>query len=108
MASGIPLICSPWNDEEKLFSENQDYLLARDGGEMKERLLQVLTDLQLADSLKDHALRTILSRHTCRHRTAELLAIVSGIKTGTNQPREETDTIGKIRRRQEDKKIGRH
>ncbi len=106
MASGIPLICSPWNDAEKLFSENQDYLLARDGGEMKERLMQVLTDRQLADSLKDHALRTILSRHTCLHRTAELLAIVSGIKTGTNQSRQETDAIGKTGR-QEDRKTGR-
>jgi spore maturation protein CgeB len=42
---------------------------------MQERLHEVLHDQELAQSLHDHGLATIRSRHTCAHRVDELLAI---------------------------------
>src|SRR5205085_3766353 len=34
LACGIPLVCSPWQDVEELFTAGQDYLVARDGEQM--------------------------------------------------------------------------
>jgi spore maturation protein CgeB len=42
---------------------------------MREQLHAVLHEPDLAQSLSDHGLRTILARHTCAHRVSELLAI---------------------------------
>ncbi len=75
MACGIPLISSPWDDCEGLFSAGHDYLVARDGVEMQRQLRAVLHDSALASSLAEHGRRTILTRHTCGHRADELLAI---------------------------------
>jgi spore maturation protein CgeB len=75
LACGIPLVCSPWDDTERLFSPGDDFLVARDGAEMTECLRAVLSDASLARSLREHGRRTILSRHTCRHRAEELLGI---------------------------------
>ena len=36
LACGIPLVCSPWADTERLFRSGQDYVLARNGAEMSE------------------------------------------------------------------------
>ncbi|HEX9942488.1 MAG TPA: glycosyltransferase, partial [Thermoanaerobaculia bacterium] len=44
LACGIPLVCSPWPDVEKLFTPGRDYLIARDGEEMALRLREVLDD----------------------------------------------------------------
>jgi len=75
LACGIPLVCSPWDDSEGLFTPGRDYLVARDGDEMADCLERVLSDARLAGSLSRHGLRTILARHTCTHRVDELLAI---------------------------------
>jgi spore maturation protein CgeB len=75
MACGIPLVCSPWEDAEGLFRPGQDYLVAGDGGEMREAMRAVLTDPELAAKLRASGLETIRSRHTCAHRVDELLAI---------------------------------
>jgi spore maturation protein CgeB len=75
LACGIPLICSPWDDAESLFTPGRDYLVARDGDEMAGHLEAVLADPLLAGSLAQHGLRTIHTRHTCAHRVDELLAI---------------------------------
>jgi spore maturation protein CgeB len=77
LACGIPLICSPWNDVENLFSPGQDYLIARDGQEMKKHLRALLADKQMARELAAHGLETIRARHTCAHRVDELLDIYS-------------------------------
>jgi spore maturation protein CgeB len=77
LACGIPLICSPWNDSEGLFTPGRDYLVAHDGEEMREHLEAVLSDPHLAGSLAQHGLRTIHTRHTCSHRVDELLAIAA-------------------------------
>lgn len=75
MACGIPLISAPWNDAEGLFRPGTDYLVANNGEEMKQRLRDVLNDEDLRRSLVSHGLETIHARHTCAHRTDELLEI---------------------------------
>jgi len=83
LACGIPLVCSPWDDAEGLFTPGDDYLVARDGGEMRVLLDRVLRDRELARHLAQHGRRTILERHTCGHRVDELLAIAAelGVET---------------------------
>ena len=75
LACGIPLVSSPWEDAEGLFTPGEDFLVARDGAEMKRHLKTILDDEDLARSLAEHGRRTILARHTCAHRVDELLGI---------------------------------
>jgi spore maturation protein CgeB len=75
MACGIPLVCSPWEDAEGLFRPGEDYLVARDGEEMREAMRAVLDEPDLAARLRESGLETIRARHTCAHRVDELLAI---------------------------------
>ncbi len=75
MACGVPLVTSPWTDADGLFMAGRDYLLAKDGAEMKRLLEAVLTDSDLARSLAVSGLEVILERHTCLHRVDELLEI---------------------------------
>jgi spore maturation protein CgeB len=75
LACGIPLICSPWEDAENLFRPGQDYLVARDGDEMREAMRAVLASPSLAAELRASGLETIRQRHTCAHRVDELLEI---------------------------------
>jgi spore maturation protein CgeB len=80
LACGIPLICAPWNDSENLFTPGEDYLVARDGREMKRQLAELLDNQDLARQLSLHGHRTILSRHTCAHRVDELMQICDDLK----------------------------
>ncbi len=75
LACGIPLVSAPWQDVEGLFTAGKDFLIARNGDEMKRHLRAILEDAALAQSLAEHGRRTILERHTCAHRVNELLAI---------------------------------
>jgi spore maturation protein CgeB len=75
LACGIPLVSAPWDDSEGLFEPGRDFLVARDGGEMRRHLGAVLADEPLARELAGHGRRTILARHTCAHRVDELLDI---------------------------------
>ena len=85
LACGIPLICSPWNDAEHLFTPGKDFLLARDGEEMAQLIDRVLTVSSVASELAKHGLETIRSRHTCAHRVDELLKIYSQVGTKSEQ-----------------------
>lgn len=76
LASGIPLVCSPWEDREGLFRPGRDYLVARTGREMEARLREVLHEPGLAESLRASGLETVLARHTCAHRVDELMEIL--------------------------------
>lgn len=80
MACGIPLVCSPWNDAENLFSPGKDFLVADTKESMKRQLSQILNDDATAKSLAEHGMKTIRSRHTCSHRVEELLEIVNSLK----------------------------
>jgi spore maturation protein CgeB len=75
LACGIPLICSPWDDAENLFTPGRDYLVARNGKEMKRHLRDLMHDHDMATELALHGHLTILRKHTCAHRVDELLAI---------------------------------
>jgi spore maturation protein CgeB len=75
LACKIPLISVYWDDCEGLFSAGSDYLVARDGKEMKEHLQALLANSNLAAQIAEHGYQTILRRHTCAHRVDELLQI---------------------------------
>ncbi len=76
MACGIPLVSSPWDDAEKLFTAGKDYLVARDTSDMVRQLKSILDDPAFAQRLAVHARCSILERHTCGHRVDQLLAIL--------------------------------
>jgi spore maturation protein CgeB len=75
LACGIPLLSSPWDDSESLFTPGKDFLMARNGAEMQRLLKALLQDEAMAHELAEHGRHTILRRHTCAHRVDELLAI---------------------------------
>jgi spore maturation protein CgeB len=75
LACGIPLICAPWEDTEDLFTPGKDFLIARNGKEMKRYLREIINDDGMAAELAWHGRRTILRAHTCAHRVDGLLSI---------------------------------
>src|SRR5437868_8326636 len=79
LACGIPLVCSPWTDSENLFEPGRDFLVAKNGGEMKRHLRALLTDKKMAHDLAEHGLQTIRARHTCAHRVDELMSIIAEV-----------------------------
>jgi spore maturation protein CgeB len=83
LACGIPLICSPWDDVEGLFEPGGDFLVARNGKEMRRTLRALLNDPAMARELTNNGLATISSRHTCAHRVDELLAFCEEIQPST-------------------------
>jgi spore maturation protein CgeB len=82
LASGTPLVCSPWNDAEGLFTAGKDFLMAATPEEMKRHLRTVVLDAAAARELSMNGLKTIRERHTCAHRVDELLQIVNELKGG--------------------------
>ncbi len=79
LACGIPLVCSPWTDEEKLFRPGQDYVVVGNGQEMAAELRHLLRDAKARHQLAENGLQTIRERHTCTHRAQELLSIYEEI-----------------------------
>lgn len=79
LACGIPLISAPWDDAEQLFTPGADYLVARDGTEMRRQMRALLEDKAMAREMTRHGLRTIHERHTCAHRVDELLRIIDEV-----------------------------
>jgi len=77
LACGMALVSAPWHDSECLFEPGRDYLVARDGREMKQHMRTLLADEGLRMELGRHGLQTILRRHTCAHRVDELLERVT-------------------------------
>jgi spore maturation protein CgeB len=75
LACGIPLVCSPWDDVEGLFTPGRDFLLARNGREMTRFLRDLANDPACRLDLASHGLTTIRQRHTCAHRVDELFTI---------------------------------
>lgn len=83
LACGIALVSAPWEDEEGLFVEGRDYLVARSGEEMARCLRAVVNDRDLASALAVNGRRTIHSRHTCRHRVDQLFGILRELSDQT-------------------------
>jgi spore maturation protein CgeB len=75
LACGIPLVCAPWDDCERLFIPGADFLVAHDGAEMTCHLAMLRADPTRAQRLAAHGRRTVLARHTCAHRVDELIDI---------------------------------
>jgi spore maturation protein CgeB len=75
LACGIPLVCAPWADSERLFAPGEDFLVARDGREMTHHLAALREDPGLRSALARRGRATVLARHTCTHRVDELLRI---------------------------------
>lgn len=79
LACGIPLISAPWHDSESLFRTGIDYLVAKDGKQVRECMRALLCDRDLAATLAKQGLETISARHTCKHRVDELFGILDGL-----------------------------
>ncbi|MBV9657371.1 MAG: glycosyltransferase [Verrucomicrobia bacterium] len=77
LASGAPVVCAPWEDREGLFTPGTDYLVARDGREMRAHLHKLLSDPDLASQLGAQGRATMASRHTCAQRADALDAILA-------------------------------
>jgi spore maturation protein CgeB len=75
MACGAFLLCSPWQDEERLFRPQHDYLCARDGAAMGTILREMSRDERARAQIASNGLETIRQRHTCAHRAAALIEI---------------------------------
>jgi spore maturation protein CgeB len=89
LACGIPLVCSPWEDAEHLFTPGLDFLMARDGAQMERHLAALREDAGLRQALAEHGRRTVLARHTCAHRVEELLGVCRELGV-------ETDPLGSV------------
>jgi spore maturation protein CgeB len=76
LACQIPLLSAPWRDAGRSFAVGQDFIMVRDGDEMKQALARVLTDGNVAQALRESGLRRVLERHTCAHRARQLLRLV--------------------------------
>jgi spore maturation protein CgeB len=79
LACGIPLVCSPWVDQENLFRPGEDYLVVQDGVEMTEQLRHLRRDGKARYQLAENGLQTIRDRHTCAHRAQQLMEICQEI-----------------------------
>jgi spore maturation protein CgeB len=86
LACGIPLVCSPWDDAEHLFTPGADFLVARTGAQMQQQLHLLLTEPATAAALAQHGLETVLGRHTCAHRVDELERICLELGTTAVKP----------------------
>ncbi len=74
LACGVPLVSSPWYDQERLFPAGA-YLTAADEAGMRQALSMLCCDHERAREQAAIGLRAVLARHTCAHRVQELIAI---------------------------------
>jgi spore maturation protein CgeB len=79
LACGIPLISAPWEDTEGLFSPGRDFLVARDGAEMRRHMKLLASDDSARAEFAARGRRTVLASHTTAHRVDELLAIARSV-----------------------------
>ena len=89
LACGIPLVSAPWSDDEGLFSAGC-YLRVSKGHGMKSALLALFSDPEMANAISREGLRTVLARHTCRHRALELVTIIDDLSK-SKSPRSFTE-----------------
>lgn len=72
LATGSPLVCSPWSDSEGLFRPEHDYICVPDKSAMIGELKNLLRDDAARRQLAASGLETIRARHTCVHRAQQL------------------------------------
>ena len=78
LASGIPLISAPWQDTEELFRPG-DFLRVRNRAEAAAAMGGLLANADMAEEQIERGLATVLARHTCAHRAAQLTGIVEEV-----------------------------
>ena len=86
LACGMPLVSAPWEDCENLFTPGVDYLVARNGAEMRRHLAALAADPALWDELAACGRATVAARHSCAHRVDELLAICTALGRNLTRP----------------------
>ncbi len=74
LACGIPLVSAPWSDCEHLFRKG-DFTMVRSTAGMTDALRALTADSALARQQAEQGRQTILQRHTCAHRAAQLTEI---------------------------------
>jgi spore maturation protein CgeB len=84
LACGIPLVSCQWNDCERLFRPD-DFVMVDSPTAMRMALRSAIHEPDAAAAQAARGLETILARHTCAHRVAELQSIVESI-TGRPEP----------------------
>lgn len=84
LACGIPLVTTSISDADDLFTPGEDFLVARDGEEMRRHLRDLINDPDLAEALRERGFETILRHHTCAQRVDMLLAIAR--RLGVHDP----------------------
>jgi spore maturation protein CgeB len=79
LACGSPVLCAPWHDRERLFRSGEDYIVVHSGAEMKTKIQRLLRDESARRQIGANGRETILRRHTCAHRAAQLVDICEGL-----------------------------
>ena len=72
LACGVPLLCAPWQDLENLFTPGEDFICVPNGAAMTAEMTRLLCDQAARRQIASNGLKTLRSRHTCRHRAVEL------------------------------------
>jgi spore maturation protein CgeB len=105
LACGIPLASAHWDDDEGLFTPGRDYLVARDGREMRRHLRLLASEPGARREIAERGLRTILDRHTCAHRADELLAIARslGAAESSAELHDSQDDVETVRNHEQDR-----
>jgi len=86
LACGMPLVSAPWDDCENLFNPGEDYLVARDGAEMRRHLAALSADPDLRAAIAGRGRAAVAARHSCAHRADELLRICSVLGRDLAEP----------------------
>ncbi|HVJ90067.1 MAG TPA: glycosyltransferase [Labilithrix sp.] len=79
LACGAPLVSGAGIDGDGLFQAGTDYLVAKNGDEMRCHMRLLLSDPDARVELARHAREAILARHTCAHRVDQLLSIIGAL-----------------------------
>jgi spore maturation protein CgeB len=95
LACGIPLVCAPWRDAEKLFPPDC-YLAAKSAGDMTKALRIALQDRDAAKAIAQNGLRAIRHKHSCAHRVEDLLKI-QRLLSGGELPRVAAASLREVR-----------
>jgi spore maturation protein CgeB len=82
LACGVPLVSTPWQDVEGLFTPGSDFLVADSPAQMRDHMRALVNDAELRATLAQHGLATIRRRHTCAHRVDELIGILREVGSG--------------------------
>lgn len=85
LSCGMPMVSSPWQDSEDLFTQGYDYLMATDGNDMGYKIAEVLKSPHLTQQLSEHGRKTILEKHTCAHRVDELEKIIGQMESSLSK-----------------------